>query len=162
MALNILDIDETYNDKFDLVIITIGALCWFRDLDAFFQIVSKCMKKDGVIVINEQHPMTNMLAMEGDEEYDVNLPFNCAFSYFEHEWVGNGGMSYITGREYKSKTFTDYTHSLSEIIGSMCRNGMVITNFSEFEYDISGGFEKLDHQGFPLSMLIEGRLDISR
>ena len=52
-----------------MVFITIGALCWFKNLHEFFKVVTKCMKEDGIIVINEQHAFTNMLATSGDDEY---------------------------------------------------------------------------------------------
>ena len=156
-AVNIYDIDDSFKEQFDIIIITIGALCWFNDLDRFFAVTAKCMKPGAVIVINEQHPFTNMLASEGDDVFDPDHRLECRYSYFEHEWTGNGGMYYITGKSYKSKTFTDYTHSLSEIISGMIANGIVVTGLQEFEYDISGGFNALDHSGFPLSMIIQGR-----
>ena len=157
VATNILEIDDTYKDHFDAVIITIGALCWFKNLYEFFKVVTKCMKEGGIIIINEQHAFTNMIATNGDDEYEETHPMNCVFSYFEHEWIGNEGMGYITGKNYHSKTFTDYTHSMSEIIGAMCANHVVITNMKEFDYDLSGGFSHLEHRGFPLSMILEGR-----
>ncbi len=156
VAANIYDV-AGYDEAFDFVLITIGALCWFRNLDDFFQIVSRTMKKDSVIVINESHPMINMLALDDEAEYDPEHPLNCVFSYFEHEWQSNQGMNYITGESYESKTFIDYTHSLSEIIGAMCRNGIVLTNFEEFDHDIGVGFSNLDGKRFPLSMIIEGK-----
>jgi SAM-dependent methyltransferase len=156
-AVNIYDIDDRYREQFDIVIITIGALCWFEDLNRYFEIVAKCMKPGGMIVINEQHPYTNMLAAEGDEEFDPEHRTECHFSYFEHEWTGNGGMYYMTLKNYHSKTFTDFTHSMSEIISGMCSNGIVITGLQEFDYDISGGFAPIDHNGFPLSMIIQGK-----
>ena len=158
-AVNIYDIDDCFKEYFDVVIITIGALCWFEDLKLFFEIVSKCMKPGAAIILNEQHPCTNMLATEGDAEFDPDHKFECHFSYFEHEWTGNGGMYYITKKSYHSKTFTDFTHSMSEIISGMCSNGIVITGLKEFDYDISGGFSSIDRSGFPLSMIIQGRKD---
>ena len=115
------------------------------------------MKKGGCIVINETHPVWNMLAIEGDDTYDEKYPFNCVNSYFEHEWIGTSGMEYITGREYQSKPFTDYTHPLSDFIGGMCENGIVITGLQEFDYDIEGSSVHMNGQGFPLSMILEGR-----
>ena len=156
-AVNIYDIDDTYKEMFDVVIITIGVFCWFNDLDRFFAVVAKCMKPGAVIVINEQHPCTNMLAAQGEEVFDQEHRLECHYSYFEHEWTGNGGMYYITKKSYQSKTFTDYTHPLSEIMSGMCSNGIVITGFKEFDYDISGGFPELDHSGYPLSMIIQGK-----
>ena len=157
VAANIYDIDDSYKEMFDVVIITIGALCWFDDLDRYFEIISKCMKPGAVIVINEQHPCTNMLANAGEELCDPDHRKECHYSYFEHEWKGNGGIFYMTQKYYHSKTFTDYTHSMSEIISGMCGNGIVITGLKEFDYDISGGFKDIDHSGFPLSMIIEGK-----
>lgn len=159
VAVNVLDIDDSYADRFDAVILTIGALCWFKNLKDYFAVISKCLKKGGIIIVNEGHPLVNMLAMDGDDEYDPQHPMNFAFSYFSHEWVGTGGMSYMAGKSYDSKTFTDYTHSISEIIGAMCANGIVITNMQEFQYDIGNGMEHMNNKGFPLSMLIEGRKD---
>ena len=156
-AVNIYDIDDRYKERFDIVIITIGALCWFEDLNRFFEIVSKCMKSGAVIVLNEQHPCANMLATEGDDEFDPEHRMECHFSYFEHEWTGNGGMYYMTLKSYHSKTFTDFTHSMSEIITGMCSNGIAVTGLREFDHDISGGFTAIDHSGYPLSMILQGK-----
>ena len=66
----------------------------------------------------------------------------------------------IEPMSYHSKTFTDFTHSISEIISGMCNNGIVITGLHEFDYDISGGFGNISKQGFPLSMIIEGKRSV--
>ncbi|MBR3141938.1 MAG: class I SAM-dependent methyltransferase, partial [Clostridiales bacterium] len=54
-AANIYDIDDSYKESFDMLLITIGALCWFDDLDRFFAVAAKCMKPGALIIINEQH-----------------------------------------------------------------------------------------------------------
>lgn len=66
-------------------------------------------------------------------------------------------MYYITKKSYESKTFTNYTHSLSEIMDNICRNDFCIIGFKEFEYDISGMFETLNNKGVPLSYIIEAK-----
>jgi hypothetical protein len=115
------------------------------------------MKPGAVIVLNEQHPCTNMLATEGDAEFDPEHRKECHFSYFEHKWTGNSGMYYMTQKNYHSKTFTDFTHSMSEIISGMCNNGIVVTGLQEFDHDISGGFSAIDHSAYPLSMILQGK-----
>ena len=97
------------------MIITIGALCWFKELDRFFAVVAKCMKPGGVIVINEQHPCTNMLATDGEDLCDPEHRMECLYSYFEHEWTGNEVMYYMTQKRYESKTFTDFSHPMTDI-----------------------------------------------
>ena len=156
-AVNIYDIGDRWAEAFDVVIITIGALCWFNDLNRFFAVVAKCMKPGAVIVINEEHPFRNMLAAEGEDLFDPDHRTECRYSYFEHEWTGNDGMYYIAQKTYRSKTFTDYTHPMSEIISGMCGSGIVVTGLQEFDYDIGGAFTALDRQGYPLSMIIRGR-----
>ena len=93
-AVNIYDIDDRFRELFDVVIITIGALCWFKDLSRFFAVVAKCMKPGAVIVINEEHPCKNMLASEGETLYDPAHRLECHYSYFGQEWTGNEGMYY--------------------------------------------------------------------
>ncbi len=157
ISANILDIGTEFYNRFDLIIITIGALCWFKDLKAFFEKVSLCLHDGGVLLINEQHPFTSMLSAPGEDNYNENFPANCVNSYFTKEWVNTGGMYYMTQKTYESKPFTDYTHSISDIMAGVCRNGMVITGFSEYDYDLSGMFSTLSHKGFPLSLLLEAR-----
>jgi len=71
--------------------------------------------------------------------------------------VENGGMFYITKKEYTSKTFINFTHSLSEIMSGICENGLHIVGFKEFEYDISGLFQPINNKGVPLSYIIEAK-----
>jgi SAM-dependent methyltransferase len=156
-ATDILQIGNEYDNQFDVAIITIGALCWFKDLTQFFDVVSRSLKPDGILLINEQHPVTNMLSAPGEDNYRSECPLNICNSYFDKEWIENGGMYYITKKEYKSKTFINYTHSLSEIMSAICKNGLHIIDFREFEYDISGLFESINNKGVPLSYIIEAK-----
>ena len=98
-----------------------------------------------------------MLAQEGEDLYDPEHRTESRYSYFGQEWTGNDGMYYMTQKRYLSKTFTDYNHPMAEIITGMCASGMVVTGLQEFDYDIGAGFTALDHSGYPLSMLIQGR-----
>ena len=157
VARNIYDVDDVYKELFDVVLITIGVFCWFDDLDRFFSVIAKTMKPGAVIVINEQHPCTNMLATPGEDLYDPDHRLECHYSYFEHEWTGNEGIYYMTKKNYRSKTFTDYTHPMSDIVSGMCGSGIVVTGLKEFERDFSGGFTALDGCGYPLSMIIQGK-----
>lgn len=156
-AVNIYDIGDRYREQLDVALITVGALCWFRDLDRFFAVVSGCMKPGAIILIQEEHPCANMLAAKGEALFDPAHRLECKYSYFEHEWIANDGIYYMTGKTYPSRTFTDYTHSLSEIISAMCRSFIVITGMQEFDHCISGTFDDANGQGYPLSVILKGR-----
>ena len=62
-------------------------------------------------------------------------------------------MYYMTQKNYRSKTFTDFTHSMSEIISGMCSNGIVVTGLQEWTVT-----EHMD--GTPMYIAPENRLRI--
>ncbi len=154
IASDILAIPESYDGRFDFLLITIGSLCWFRDLSLFFEKVRRCVKKGGVVLVHEQHPVTNMLARPGEENYAAERPAAFVNPYFEHTWTENDGMPYITRKSYPSKTFTSYTHSLSAIFDAALQAGLRMEHFQEFEHDLSGDFAALEGKGIPLSYLL--------
>jgi len=155
IAANILEIDERYDNSFDLIFITIGALCWFHDLDLFFEKVSRCLKSDGTLIINEAHPVTNMLGLPGEEGFDESNPQRIMHTYFEKTWKENDGMWYMTGKEYASKTFTSFTHPFSSIVNGIANSGLRIRSLHEYEVDISSEmFSVLNNTGIPLSYVL--------
>ncbi len=156
VATNILEIDESYDDRFDFVLITIGSLTWFENLSLFFEKVARCVKEGGGVLINDMHPVTNMLALPGEDNYDANAPARFVNPYFQKTWVENNGIFYITGKRYASKTFTSYSHPLSAVFMAAIGSGLQIISFQEFERDCSGGeFSVLEHQGIPLSYILK-------
>lgn len=155
VATDILNIDQQYHESFDYIFVTIGALTWFKDLSMFFKKVSSCLKEGGRLIINEMHPVTNMLGASGEEGYDEEVPNKLANSYFREEpWIENSGISYINGESYESKIFYSYSHTFSDIINSICENRMVISKLLEFDYDISGMFKQVEDTGVPLSYIL--------
>lgn len=153
VACNILDIDESYHNKFDFIFFTIGAITWFKDLNLLFEKVSKCLKKNGMLFINDFHPFMNMLPMPDEDPFDANNLNKVSYSYFRKEpWIENSGMGYITP-QYESKTFTSFSHTLSDLINSIISCGMKITGLNEYSYDV-GLTNVYDGEGYPLSFIL--------
>jgi SAM-dependent methyltransferase len=158
IATDIYELSPEYNGRFDLMFLSIGTLCWFPDLSLFFQKVSNVLKENGTLFINESHPFTNTLASTDDEEYDKNHPEKFAFSYFKDEpWVTTKGLDYIGGTRYQSKPAYSFSHTFSEIINSMAKNGIFVRELKEYDYDIGAGFQDLDHHKIPLSYILIGK-----
>lgn len=155
VATDIYEIEDTYSGQFDLVLITIGALCWFEDLERFFEKVALVLKEGGVLLINEQHPYTNMLAMVNEEGHDPARPDKVVFSYFKEEpWVDNNGVDYIGETTYASKTLYSFSHSFAAVINALRRNNLRTERLSEFDYDISTSWPHIDRKGMPLSYVL--------
>lgn len=153
IAENLLDITSKYDQKFDLILFTIGAITWFKDLDELFHVVSRCLKQGGTMILHDIHPFMNMLPLPGEEGFSEGKPMLLQHKYFTDEpWIENNGMGYISG-DYESKTFISFSHSLSEIFTATLHNDMEILQFQEFDYDV-GLSDAYDHQGLPLSILL--------
>lgn len=136
VACNILEIDDSYDNSFDFIFFTIGAITWFEDLELLFKKVTQCLKQGGILLINDFHPFINMLPIPGEESFDDEHLNQVAYSYFREEpWLENSGVSYITP-EYESRTFTSFSHTMSDIINSVISSGMSILKLNEYNYDV--------------------------
>ncbi|WP_394920479.1 class I SAM-dependent methyltransferase [uncultured Robinsoniella sp.] len=153
ISCNILDIPEKYNDAFDFVLFTVGAITWFQDLNVLFQKVSRCLKPSGILFLHDFHPIMNMLPMPGEPEFDEKHLNQITYSYFRKEpWIENEGMNYMS-EPYASKTFTSFSHTMSDIINAVSNTGMRIKKLNEYDYDI-GLSNVYNQKGFPLSYLL--------
>ncbi|MGN6712577.1 class I SAM-dependent methyltransferase [Anaerocolumna jejuensis] len=152
-ACNILDISSSYYNSFDFVIFTIGAITWFEVLSELFDIVGKCLKPNGRLLLNDFHPLMNMLPLPGEDSFDGDKLNKLTYSYFRKEpWIENNGMGYMS-KEYNSKTFTSYSHTMADIINSLSENRMKTIHLNENDYDI-GFTEVYNGKGFPLSFTL--------
>ena len=155
VSCDILDIDKSYNNKFDLIFFTIGAITWLKDLNLLFTKVKECLKENGKVLINDFHPFMNMLAMVGEDDYDSDNLNKITYSYFKKvPWIENKGIGYITP-EYDSKPFTSFSHTLSDILNALINSGIMIRKFNEYDYDV-GMSDDYEGTGFPLSFILVG------
>lgn len=158
VSANILELDEGYEDNFDLIFFTIGAITWFQDLNLLFSKVSSCLKKGGILLISDMHPVTNMLAFQGEDNYDEKAPGKLVNSYFRQEpWEESNGKFYMSGKEYSSKTFFSYSHSFSGLVNSLTRNNLSIFSLREFQHDVSESLAHLNNTGIPLSYILRAK-----
>ena len=156
---NIYDLDTEYDNTFNLILFTAGALTWFHDLGRLFELVGRMLKPEGYLVIYEIHPFTNLLAWKDEPVYEATNHYKIVYKYFrDNPWVDNNGADYIGKTTYKSKTFTSFAHKLSDIITAICSNEITIKEFTEYSHDISAALEGLEKVKIvPLSYTILGR-----
>ena len=158
VACDILAIPATYNERFDLILFTIGAITWFRHLPQLFHKTAACLKPGGLLVLQDFHPFMNMLPMPGEAAFDAAQLDRVAYSYFRQEpWIENEGMGYMS-ETYASKTFTSFSHTLSDIINALTDAQLRIRSLKEYDYDI-GLTDVYDHQGLPLSFILTAAKD---
>lgn len=155
ISTDLLQIGTKFNGQFDMIFITIGALTWFQELNPVFQIIHDCLAKGGVLILQDMHPVTGMLGAENEADFDKQDPKKLLYSYFREEpWIESSGIAYMSGKRYPSKTFTSFTHTLEAVIGACAKNKLMITDFHEYDRDISEMFEHLNGKGIPLSYIL--------
>jgi len=154
-AYNILDIPEGYHSRFDFIFFTIGAIIWFEDLRLLFEKTAKCLKTGGLLLINDFHPVMNMLALPGDDCFDQSRLDRFAYSYFTREpWVTNDGMGYMTDK-YESKPFTSYSHTMSAIVNALSEHRIKTIKLNEYDSSDDDGLTGVyKNKGIPLSFVL--------
>ena len=144
-----------YDACFDVVTVTIGALCWMPKLDAFFAVAARLLRPGGCVFVYEHHPVVAMF----DPFDDVDPP-RWRHSYFKQDpWVDTDGLDYFDGESYQSKPLYTFPHTLSETLMACIGNGLAIELFEEFPHDLSpsyGHLERLEAK-LPLSYLLVAR-----
>jgi SAM-dependent methyltransferase len=162
---NVYDIDEGYSNQFDIVYITIGALCWMDDLSRFFLIASRLLKKGGHVFLYDTHPfVNNMFPLPGEEAHDPDNELKLAYSYFRLEpFVDTNGLDYVGNTMYESKPTYSFAHTLSTIFAGLLENGLMIREFKEFPHDRSTSFKLLEkYQLLPMcfTLLAQKRMAV--
>ena len=128
------------------------------DVEKFFAVCSRLLKKDGIIVIYELHPFTNMIDIP---EKDTDGAPKITLSYFNKAAnIDNTSLDYYENTSYASLPQYWFAHKMSDIIMSMIKNGIKISFFEEYYHDISNQFKPLEKfQKMPLSYILIGSKD---
>ncbi len=149
------EIPAQYDANFDILYVTIGALCWMPRLVDFFAVADRLLRPGGAILVYEHHPILAMW----DPFDDVEPPL-WKHSYFKQDpWIDTDGLDYFDGQSYESKPLYTFQHTLSEILMACIDNRLVIEHFEEFSHDLSpsyGHLERLDAK-LPLSYTLVAR-----
>ena len=155
---DVYEIDDSYNNRFEMLYITVGCLGWMPDLGLFFEKAARLLREDGLVFIHEIHPFLDMLPVDERGATDI---LRIVGSYFKTEpFAEPGGLDYVGNTEYESKT-TEYwfVHTLSDIMMNLIGNGISIEHFTEYPTAISPNHRKFEETqaGMPLSFILIGR-----
>ena len=131
---NVYDISHDFDASFDLVYVTVGALGWLPDLDAYFDVVTRLLKPDGLLFMYEMHPILNMYDAEKGLEPDA--------SYFRTApFVSEGEPDYLNPEAIVEAKSYWYPHRLADIVGGCLNKGLTLTHFQEYAHDISSNYK---------------------
>jgi len=127
---NLYDIRHEYDNQFDLVYVTVGALGWLPDLPSCMALLSRMLKPGGQLFIYEMHPAMFMFEKETGSTLVADY-FNRSACLHEYE---NDYMNPDAKIESPSYWFQ---HTLGDLLGQCITHGLNISHFEEYRHDIS-------------------------
>jgi ubiquinone/menaquinone biosynthesis C-methylase UbiE len=134
---SVYDLSHDFDNSFDLVYVTIGALGWLQDIDAYFELVARLLKSAGQLFIYEMHPMLDM--------FDSETALEIKHSYFKTEpYVTDEAPDYFDPSTVVTGTSYWFHHTLSDIIGGCLNDNLSLTHFAEYDHDISNVYKAFE------------------
>ncbi|GAA4821899.1 class I SAM-dependent methyltransferase [Algivirga pacifica] len=117
---------EHLNKQFDIVFASYGTIGWLPDMDRWAAIVQQYLKPGGQFVFVEFHPVVWMF----DDHFK-----NVDYRYFKSEPIVElTEGTYADPDAPISNNSVSWNHSLSEVIGSLLKQGLQLKHFEEFDY----------------------------
>jgi SAM-dependent methyltransferase len=159
VATDVYGIDESYNGRYDIVVVTAGALCFMPDLDEYFRVAHRLLKPGGYLSLYEGHPITEMFLLDRDRGDD---PLTFVYSYFDKSPIRHTtGLDYIHNEAYDAKPIYYFHHTLSDIVSSILDLGLRIDRFVEHDQDPSQALQKVEAMSVkpPLSFILTAQKD---
>ncbi|MGD1118230.1 MAG: class I SAM-dependent methyltransferase [Dehalococcoidales bacterium] len=133
---DIYELQETHQNKYDIVYTSGGVLCWLPDLNKWGKIIAHFLKPGGFFYIMEGHPF--MMVFDNSK---TATQLNVANSYFHRtaptRWEPDS--DYADPAAITSYGSYEWTHSLGDIINGLIGAGLKI----EFLHEHTAIFYKV-------------------
>ena len=157
VATDLYDIPATFDASFDVAYVTVGALGWFPDLEAWYAVAARLLRPNGHLVIYEMHPILDMFDPHDLDAHGAPAPRH---SYFRTEPFFEEAASdyYDSSAVIRAPSYW-FHHKMSDVIGGALRAGLEIQRFDEHEHDVSTVFRAFQDVPAkpPLSYLLVAR-----
>lgn len=123
---DIYDLPKYSDKKFDIVFTSYGTIGWLPDLDRWAQVISGFLKKDGMFVFAEFHPVVWMF----DDDFE-----KVGYNYFNSGPIVETESGTYADRDAPiSQEYVCWNHGIAEVLSALIKNDMELTHFQEFDY----------------------------
>lgn len=125
-------------DQFDLVYVSLGALCWLPSVSAWATQVAALLRPGGRLYLHDVHPVAWALAEE-----DLTVEH----TYFEEAepFVDDFDGTYTDASTLIANTRTyEWNHSIGEIVTAVLANGLHLDRLEEHDWTVSPRYPWLE------------------
>ncbi|MFB9377648.1 class I SAM-dependent methyltransferase [Kineococcus gynurae] len=122
------DAPDVLGRRFDVVVTSVGVLCWLDDLTTWARAVHRLLRPAGVFLVHDAHPMLSAL-QEGRSDGLLVLGEPYFASSGPRRW--DDGLTYATDAPMQHNTTYVWPHDLAEIFGAVLGAGLHVEAFHE-------------------------------
>ena len=138
---DVYDLPNVLHTQYDVIYMSYGVLCWLSNLKKWAKILHNLLAPGGMFYIVDLHPFTNMLS------YEMQI----AFRYFDKgpDIDDSKGTYTDWTAPIKGETYL-WSHTMSDIINALLRQGLGLEFIHEFPYtmyDQFPGFMEVNDKG---------------
>ena len=119
------DLPESLHDRFDIVYVTIGAICWIDDLHTWMSQVAVALRHGGKLVMFEIHPVYQVFNQR-IPELIADFPYGGGGLFTD-----SGSGSYADPDSDITSTTTNFAHSIADVVNAAIANGLHIDRLDE-------------------------------
>ncbi len=135
------ELPEKLDQKFDIIFMSYGVLCWISKLKKWAKIIDHFLKEGGMFYIVELHPFTNILSSD----------FKLIYKYFDKgPYIDDSSGTYTDwSADVKGLTY-EWSYTISDVINVLIKEGLNIDYVHEFPftmYDQFPGFMEKNKKG---------------
>lgn len=123
---DIYELPKHLDQQFDIVFTSYGTIGWLPDLDRWAKVVARFLKPGGQFVFAEFHPVVWM--------------FDDHFKQIDYNYFKDGAIietaqgTYADRNATITQEYVCWNHSMSEVVNSLIRNGLIINSLDEYDY----------------------------
>jgi len=131
---DVYNLPNNLHQQFDIVFTSYGVIGWLPDLNKWASVINHFLKPGGTFFIAEFHPVLWMM----DDDFTF-----LKYSYFNDEVIETTAQGTYGDRDADiSLPEYGWNHSLDEVISSLLKHNLEITDFKEYPFSQYNCFNK--------------------
>jgi SAM-dependent methyltransferase len=154
---NVYDTPRLIGERFDIVYVSWGALCWLPDLAAWAQVVAQMLAPGGFLYLLDGHPFALVL-----EQREADGPILPTYDYFGGATVVSHDEGTYADRDAKimNRETHQWDHPLASILNVLIETGLVLEWLHEHDRVCWRRFPCMEQGPDRMFRLPQGRLTL--